>query len=254
MSERKGSGRVSTVQFDYTGDRVLITGAAGLIGRALVARFAEAGADVVAVDRDGERLAKTCEEIPRITLLVGDLAREEFADEVFARIDALGGLDVLVNNAAVTTYRDAFVDLKTSVWDEIVAANLRSAYLLSVRAVRRWRDAGRGGVIVSLSSPGASRAHEDQSAYDVTKAGIEALSRAIAVELGSAGIRANCIAPASVVGEPRPATDLPSGRTTSPDDVADAALFLASPAASQVNGHALFVDGGLLARLRAEGE
>jgi 3-oxoacyl-[acyl-carrier protein] reductase len=120
--------------------------------------------------------------------------------------------------------------------------------------VRRWRDAGRGGAIVSLSSPGASRAHEDQSAYDVTKAGIEALSRAIAVELGSAGIRANCIAPASVVGDSQPATDLPSGRTTSPDDVADAALFLASPAAAQINGHALFVDGGLLARLRAEGE
>jgi NAD(P)-dependent dehydrogenase (short-subunit alcohol dehydrogenase family) len=245
---------VSSVQFDYTGERVLITGAAGLIGRTLVARFAEAGAEVVAVDRDSDRLAKTCDDVPGAILVAGDLAREEFADELFARTDALGGLDVLVNNAAITTYRLPFAELDSSVWDEILAANLRSAYLLSWRAVRRWRDAGRGGAIVSLSSPGASRAHEDQSAYDVTKAGIEALSRAIAVELGGAGIRANCIAPASVVGEPRPAVDLPSGRTTSPDDVADAALFLASPLASQINGHAVFVDGGLLARLRAEPE
>src|SRR5690606_10193974 len=95
-------------------------------------------------------------------------------------------------------------------------------------------------------------AHDDQSAYDVTKAGIEALSRAIAVELGGLGIRANCIAPASVVGEIRPATDIPAGRTTAPEEVADAALYLASPAAAQLNGHVLRVDGGLHARLRTD--
>ncbi len=245
---------MSRVEYDYSGERVLITGAAGLIGRTLVSRFAEVGAEVIAVDRDADRLAKTCEGVPRTTPVPGDLAEEAFADELFARIDRLGGLDVLLNNAAITTYRVPFADITADIWDEVMAANLRSVYLLSVRAVQRWLAAGRGGAIVSLSSPGASRAHEDQSAYDVTKAGIEAISRAIAVELGSHGIRANCIAPASVVGEPRPAVDLPSGRTTSPDQVADAALFLASPAAAQVNGHALFVDGGLLSRLRAEPE
>ena len=245
---------MTAVEFDYTGDRVLVTGAAGLIGRTLVSRFAQAGAEVLAVDRDADRLAKTCEGVPRAAALAGDLSQEPFADEVFAMLDQRGGLDVLVNNAAVTHFRVPFEQITSDIWDEVLAANLRSVYLLSVRAVRRWRASGRGGAIVSLSSPGASRAHEDQSAYDVTKAGIEAISRAIAVELGSYGIRANCIAPASVVGEPRPATDLPSGRTTSPDDVADAAMFLASPAAAQINGHALFVDGGLLARLRTEPE
>ncbi|MGC4956875.1 SDR family NAD(P)-dependent oxidoreductase [Actinomadura citrea] len=242
---------MSAVRFDYTGERVLVTGAAGLIGRALVRRFADAGAAVLAVDVDAGGLA-VHDGDPRVATMPGDLAREDVADAVFARVVRDGGLDVLVNNAAMTGLRTPFIDIDAGVWDAVIAANLRSAYLLSVRAVRHWRDAGRGGTIVSLSSPGGSRAHEDQSAYDVTKAGIEALSRAIAVELGGLGIRANCIAPASVGGEVRPATDLPAGRTTAPEEVADAALFLASPAASQLNGHVLRVDGGLHARLRTD--
>jgi 3-oxoacyl-[acyl-carrier protein] reductase len=239
------------VHFDCRGERVLVTGAAGLIGRTLVSRFAAAGAEVFAVDRDEEGLG-VFGASPGVTVVAGDLAREEVADDVFARLGRAGGVDVLVNNAAITGYRVPFIDLGAAVWDEVVAANLRTVYLLSARAARYWRSAGRGGSIISLSSPGASRAHEDQSVYDVTKAGIEALSRAIAVELGGAGVRANCIAPASVVGEPRPAADLPSGRTTSPDEVADAALFLASPASAQLNGHTLHVDGGLLSRLRTD--
>lgn len=242
---------MSTVTFDFTGERVLVTGAAGLIGRALVHRFAGAGAEVLAVDVDADGL-KVFDAVPRVATLTGDLAREDVADAVFARLARDGGLDVLVNNAAMTELRTPFIDIDADVWDAVVAANLRSAYLLSVRAVRHWRDAGRGGVIVSMSSPGGSRAHDDQSAYDVTKAGIEALSRAIAVELGGLGIRANCIAPASVVGEVRPATDIPAGRTTAPEEVADAALYLASPAAAQLNGHVLRVDGGLHARLRTD--
>jgi NAD(P)-dependent dehydrogenase (short-subunit alcohol dehydrogenase family) len=242
---------MSAIRFDYHGERVVVTGAAGLIGRALVTRFAEVGAQVLAVDRDAEGL-KVFADTARVSTFAGDLGREDVADAVFARLEPLGGLDVLVNNAAITEYRIPFIELDTPVWDEIMAANLRSAYLLSVRAARLWRAAGRGGAIVSLSSPGGTRAHEDQSAYDVTKAGIEALSRAIAVELGGAGIRANCIAPASVVGEVRPADDLPSGRTTAPEEVAEAALFLASPAAAQLNGHTLHLDGGLHARLRTD--
>jgi NAD(P)-dependent dehydrogenase (short-subunit alcohol dehydrogenase family) len=239
------------VHFDCRDERVLVTGAAGLIGRTLVSRFAAAGAEVFAADRDEEGL-KIFREVPRVTTVAGDLAREDVADDLFAHLDRTGGLDVLLNNAAITEYRVPFIDLDSAIWDEVVAANLRSTYLLSARAARHWRSAGRGGSIISLSSPGASRAHEDQSVYDVTKAGIEAMSRAIAVELGGAGVRANCIAPASVVGEIRPATDLPSGRTTSPDEVADAALFLASSASAQLNGHTLYVDGGLLSRLRTD--
>ncbi|MDL4817511.1 SDR family NAD(P)-dependent oxidoreductase [Actinomadura opuntiae] len=243
---------MSAVRFDYRGERVVVTGAAGLIGRALVARFAGAGARVLAVDVDADGL-KVHDGAPGVDVLAGDLAREDVADAVFERLRADGGgLDVLVNNAAMTELRTPFADIGAAVWDAVVAANLRSAYLLSVRAVRYWRDAGRGGAIVSMSSPGGTRAHENQSVYDVTKAGIEALSRAIAVELGGLGIRANCIAPASVVGTVRPATDIPSGRTTSPEEVADAALYLASPAAAQLNGHVLHLDGGLHARLRTD--
>ncbi|TDE22702.1 SDR family oxidoreductase [Actinomadura sp. 6K520] len=243
---------MSGVRFDFSGERVLVTGAAGLIGRALVHRFADAGAEVLAVDVDAEGL-KVFDGLPRVAAMPGDLAREDVADAVFERLRRDGGgLDVLVNNAAMTELRTPFIDIGADVWDAVIAANLRSAYLLSVRAVRYWRDHGRGGVIVSMSSPGGSRAHEDQSAYDVSKAGVEALSRAIAVELGGLGIRANCVAPASVVGDVRPAADLPAGRTTAAEEVADATLFLASPAAAQLNGHVLRVDGGLHARLRTD--
>ncbi|TDC90464.1 SDR family oxidoreductase [Actinomadura sp. 7K507] len=242
---------MSAVRFDFAGERVLVTGAAGLIGRALVHRFADAGAGVLAVDVDREGL-KVFDAMPRVTAMPGDLAREDVADAVFDRLRRDGGLDVLVNNAAMTELRTPFIDIDAEAWDAIIAANLRSAYLLSVRAARYWRDNGRGGAIINMSSPGGSRAHDDQSAYDVTKAGMEALSRAIAVELGGLGIRANCVAPASVVGEVRPATDIPAGRTTAPDEVADATLFLASPAAAQFNGHVLRVDGGLHARLRTD--
>ncbi|WP_344598708.1 SDR family NAD(P)-dependent oxidoreductase [Actinomadura vinacea] len=241
--------------FDYEGARVLVTGAAGLIGRALVTRFAGSGAEVIAVDRDADGLKTLADLVPaggRLATLAADLAGEEAADRVFDLVDRAGGLDVLVNNAALTEYRTPFIDIDSATWDTIIAANLRSAYLLSVRAVRRWRDAGRGGAIVNMSSPGGARAHEDQSAYDVAKAGLEAMARAIAVELGGLGIRANCIAPASVVGDVRSTTDIPSGRTTSPEEVADAALFLGSSAAAHVNGHVLRVDGGLHARLRTD--
>jgi 3-oxoacyl-[acyl-carrier protein] reductase len=245
---------VNRAEFDYSGERVVVTGAAGLIGRALVSRFAGAGAEVLAVDRDADGLKVFADKAfpGSVSTLAADLAEEEAAEEVFARLDAAGGLDVLVNNAALTEYRTAFIDIDTATWDAVMGANLRSAYLLSVRAVRRWRDAGRGGAIINMSSPGGARAHEDQSAYDVTKAGLEALARAIAVELGGLGIRANCIAPASVVGGIRPTTDIPSGRTTTPEEVAEAALFLASSAASQINGHVVRVDGGLHARLRTD--
>ncbi len=185
---------MSAVTFDYTGERVLVTGAAGLIGRALVHRFADAGAGVLAVDVDADGL-KVSRRRPGVATMANDLAREDVADAVFAGLVQDGGLDVLVNNAAMTEVRTPLIDISAGLWDAVIAANLRSAYLLSVRAARLWRDAGRGGAIVNLSSPGGSRAHEDQSAYDVTKAGIEALSRAIAVELGGLGIRANCIAP-----------------------------------------------------------
>jgi len=242
---------MSEVRFDFTGERVLVTGAAGLIGRALVRRFAGAGAGVLAVDLDAEGL-KVFDGMPRVAVMAGDLSREDVADAVFGRLREGGGLDVLVNNAATTELRTPFIDVGAAVWDAVTAANLRSAYLLSVRAVRYWRDGGRGGAIVNMSSPGASRAHDDQSVYDVTKAGLEALSRAIAVELGGLGIRADCVAPVSVVGAVRPATDLPAGRTTAPEEVADAAMFLASPAAAQINGHVLRVDGGLHARLRTD--
>ncbi|PZG01923.1 SDR family NAD(P)-dependent oxidoreductase [Micromonospora deserti] len=226
--------------FDFTGARVLVTGAAGLLGGACARAFRDAAAQVVATDLKPA-------EIPGTTFVVGDLTEDTFLDRLHA--DA-GPLDILVNCAAVTHQLMDFCDTTGAMLDEQYAANLRPVHGLSARAARDWRRLARPGVIVNFSSPGAVRAHPDQSLYDATKGAIEALSRAMAVELGPYGIRVNCVAPASIgeAGDIR--RDTPLRDAVTPDDVCDAVLFLASPAARRITGTVLAVDSGLSAQLR----
>src|SRR5690606_3039260 len=106
---------MSAVRFDFAGERGLVTGAAGLNGRALVHRFADAGAEVLAVDVDAEGL-KVFDGVSRVATMPGDLGREDVADAVFDRVRKDGGLDVLVNNAAMTELRTPFIDIDADVW------------------------------------------------------------------------------------------------------------------------------------------
>ncbi|MER7336112.1 MULTISPECIES: SDR family oxidoreductase [unclassified Micromonospora] len=226
--------------YDFAGARVLVTGAAGLLGGACARAFRDAKADVVATDR---RPA----EIPGATVVLGDLTHESFLDRLHAEA---GPLDILVNCAAITHRLMDFCDTTGAMLDEQYAANLRPVHGLSARAARDWRQLGRGGVIVNFSSPGATRAHPDQSLYDATKGAIEALSRAMAVELGPYGIRVNCVAPASIGSAGDIRQDAPLRDAVTPTDVSDAVLFLASPAARRITGTVLVVDSGLSAQLR----
>jgi NAD(P)-dependent dehydrogenase (short-subunit alcohol dehydrogenase family) len=228
------------VRFDFTGARVLVTGAAGLLGGACAGAFRAAGADVVATDI---RPA----DLPGVDFIAGDLAEEAFLDQLHA---AASTVDVLVNCAAITRGRAAFCDTTGAMLDAQYAVNLRALHGLSVRAARDWRRLGRPGAIVNFSSPGAVRGHRDQSLYDATKGAIEALTRAMAVELGPYGIRVNCVSPASVGAEGDRRRDAPLGAVVTPADVSDAVLFLASPAARRITGTVLTVDSGLLAQLR----
>lgn len=243
----------------------LVTGASRGIGAAIARRLATDGARVVLAARDGARLEVVANDIVEqggdALVVIGDLTDESVVDELFDRVDRWAGhLDVLVNNASAVYGTEApLLELPTELWDAVIAANLRTTYLCTVRAARRMAMAG-GGTIVNISAASAQRAHRTVVAYDTTKGGIDAFTRAAALDLAPLGIRVNAVAPGAIVveawGDLQPAEltkrseTVPLGRLGRPEDIAAAVSFLCSAQASYVTGQVLAVDGGLLAQLR----
>ncbi|SDS46028.1 SDR family NAD(P)-dependent oxidoreductase [Jiangella sp. DSM 45060] len=219
---------------------VLLTGATGLVGDALAERLRADGWRVVGVGLD----AGGPDDV------VADLAD----DADLARVERLVGevpeLRAVVTNAGVTGPRRRPQDVTVADWDAAQAINVRPVLALSLAAARRWIAAGEAGAVVTVSSPGATRAHLHRAVYDATKGAVEALTRALAVDLGEHGIRVNAVVPAAVGGDH---PDLPLGRGAAPEDVAAAVAFLVSDEARSTTGHCLAVDGGLLAQARSRG-
>ena len=247
-------------------DRVaLVTGASRGIGAAIARRLATDGARVVLAARDRARLEVVSGEIVErggdALAVSSDLTDESAVDDLFDRVDRWAGhLEVLVNNAASVYGTEApLLQLPTGLWDAVIAANLRTTYLCTVRAARRMATSG-GGAIVNISAASAQRAHRTVVAYDTTKGGIDAFTRAAALDLAPLGIRVNAVAPGAIVVEAwgdLPSEELakrsdtvPLGRLGRPEDIAAAVSFLCSAEASYVTGQVLAVDGGLLAQLR----
>jgi len=245
---------------------VLVTGAAGGIGSASVRAFAAAGWTVLAADRRAEAAPPEASRF-----FAADVSREE---EVQALFDDLGGqvdrLDALVNNAAIQTAKP-LVDMSVSEWDEVMASNLRSAYLTARRGLPLL-SAARGS-IVNVSSVHAVATSVGISAYAASKGGLVALTRAMAVEFAPLGIRVNAVLPGAVDtpmlrqglhrGAVRGASvderlaelgrRTPLGRVGRPDEIAQSILFLADASRSSfVTGQTLVVDGGATARLSTE--
>jgi NAD(P)-dependent dehydrogenase (short-subunit alcohol dehydrogenase family) len=244
-------------QFDFHGKLVVVTGASGAIGGAIAAEFHRAGAHVIATGRNRDALADLRETLgSRCECIQGDMADEAHLQAVIARANALGGVDVLINNAGMTQTRKSTDETDLADFDEIVSVNLRATYSLSLGVIRQWIQDKRPGVVVNVSSPGAQRAHRNNAIYDVSKGGIDAMTRCLAVDFGRHGIRVNAIAPAQVPHShtlnvnPAAAQGLPLPRHGTPQEAAWPVLFLASDAASFITGHVLPVDGGLLAQLR----
>jgi 3-oxoacyl-[acyl-carrier protein] reductase len=243
----------------------LVTGASRGIGAEIARRLAADGARVLLAARDRERLENVAAEIAGrggdALPVAADLTDESAVDDLFDRLDRWAGhLDVLVNNAAAVYGTEApLLELPTDLWDAVMAANLRTTYLCTVRAARRMASAGRG-VIVNISAASAQRAHRAVVAYDTTKGGIDAFTRAAALDLAPLGIRVNAVAPGPIVveawGELPPdefakrSETVPLGRLGRPEDIAAAVSFLCSAEASYVTGQVLAVDGGMLAQLR----
>jgi meso-butanediol dehydrogenase/(S,S)-butanediol dehydrogenase/diacetyl reductase len=236
---------------------VLVTGGSSGIGAATVRAFSAEGARVVATGRSAERLAGIAADAGAETV-VTDLAEPGAGRRVVAEaIDRLGSLDVVVNNAGVAI--DAPVlDTTDEVWRATLAVNLDAAFEVA-QAAARHMVTRRRGAIVNVASIDAFVPEAPLLAYNVSKAGLVALTRTFALELGHLGVRVNAVAPGetlTAMTEDDLADEtfrrsylagVPAQRAASPEEVAAPILFLASDEASYVNGSTLVVDGGTIA-------
>jgi len=243
-------------------DRIaLVTGSTSGIGRGIARRFAALGAKVVVHGRDQAGASQTLEAIGgeggEAAWFAADLADAAACSRLVAfSVERFGGLDILVNNAALTTRGD-IEHVPLHIVDSLFAVNLRAPLLLIQAAVPHLKARG-GGAIVNIGSGSNKMPFPNLAAYTASKGGIELLTRVAAVELGPLGIRVNCVAPGAIEIE-RTRQELPDyaatwGRITplrrigTPDDVGSAVVFLASADASFVNGQTLWVDGALFSQ------
>jgi NAD(P)-dependent dehydrogenase (short-subunit alcohol dehydrogenase family) len=240
---------------------VLVTGAGSGLGRGIARRFGEAGARVVVHYRASAPGAQAVADAigrGRAVAVGGDLTRPEDARALVERaVEAFGRLDVLVNNAGIYPLA-GLVDMTLEQWDAVLGSTLTSVFLATQAAARRMIAQGGGGAIVNVTSIEAENPAPAHSHYDAAKAGAAMHTRAAAQELGPHGIRVNAVAPGLIwregldeawpEGVARYRKAAPLGRLGRPEDVADACLFLASPAARWITGASLTVDGGVMTR------
>ena len=249
--------------FSLEGQVALVTGASRGIGKGIAVGLAGAGANLALVARSRSKLIEAQQEIQAIgvqaKIFPCDLSQTGGISELVAAVSAsYGRIDILVNNAG-TTHRDDAVDFPEERWDDVVKVNLKSVWLLSQQVGRGMIQRGSGKIIniaSLLSFSGGIRA----SAYAASKGGVAQLTKALANEWASKGVNVNAIAPgyiktdmaSALLNDPVRAAELmnriPAGQFGKPDDIAGAALFLASEAASYIHGHILTVDGGWMAR------
>ena len=254
------AGRVS-------GKVALITGGASGIGRATALLFAHEGAAIALADVNADAGRRVADEITqfggRVFFDTVDVTRAADCQRLVERaIREFGRIDILFNNAGITR-RATVLDLSEEDWDRVMAVNVKSIYLLSREVIPHMQKAG-GGTIINTASGWGLVGGAKAAVYCASKGAVVLLTKAMAVDHGEQNIRVNCVCPgdtdtgmlreeAQQLGEENSrflaeAAKRPLGRVGTPEEIAQAALYLASAASSFVTGTALVVDGGGLAR------
>lgn len=248
------------------GSVAVVTGGAGGIGNATSTALAELGATVIVADLDAHGAEQVANSIVaqggRAKALQVDVTSEAAVEAFFeAVIDREGRIDILVNNAGIAIRHPA-TELTLADWDKVISVNITAGFLCARVAARAMIEAGSGGTIVNVSSiMGLSGGGlYPNISYQTSKGAVVNMTRALAIEWASDGIRVNAVAPtyvrtnliAGLLENPDLVAKIedmtPLGRLAEPEEVAAAICFLASPAAAMVTGHVLPIDGGFLAQ------
>ena len=240
------------------GQTAVITGGASGIGKSIVQRFLEAGANCLAADLNEEALAALKQELAeygdKLDVVKVDVSSRDDVDGMVDRaVQTFGQMDIIVNNAGWGC-KKPLVETDEVSFDRSIALNLKATYFMTQIAAKQMIQQGHGGRIINISSTGALQGERNSSIYAATKAGIMALSRAAALELGPSGITINCVLPGftrtnnnchvphTIDESFIPIT--PTGRVTVAQDIANACLFFAGEEAAQITAQCLPVDGG----------
>jgi 3-oxoacyl-[acyl-carrier protein] reductase len=243
--------------FNLSGKTALVTGATGGIGGAIARALHQAGATVAVSGRQAEKLEVLAKELgERAHVLPCDLAdRAAVSKLIDAAIAKLGRLDILVNNAGLT--RDnLFMVMKDEQWDEVIAVNLTSTFMLCRAAARAMlRAKPNFGRIINIASISGVFGNPGQGNYSASKAGMIGMTKSLAREVGARSITANCIAPGFIVTPMTQALNqkqteeiakmIPAQRFGTPEEIAAGVVYLASEEAAYITGQTLHINGGM---------
>jgi glucose 1-dehydrogenase len=251
------------------GKNALITGATSGIGQAIAVRLAQEGVNVAINYRKSpedasdtlEMLEKACDEIRgcgvKNILVQGDVSKEEdIVEMVNTTIEQLGSLDILINNAGIQTESPAH-ETKIEDFDRVIAVNLRGAYICAREAIKHFLNRDFPGVIINISSVHEIIPRPQYLSYSISKGGMGNLTKTLALEYASKGIRVNAIAPGATITRINKAwtndpeekakveSHIPMGRAGTAEEMAATVAFLASEETTYITGQTLFIDGGL---------
>jgi len=249
-----------------TGKNVLITGASSGIGQAIAIRFAKEGANVAINYRSGDEQAEATQAMARLVgpspaakhlIVQADVSNEDQVKAMFGKtLEALGRLDVLVNNAGIQKPCPSH-EIETADFDRILGVNLRGPFLCAREALRHFLSRPGGGVILNNSSVHEIIPKPKYLSYSITKGGMENLTKSLALEYAGSGIRVNAVGPGAVVTPINKAwidnpqaraeveSHIPMSRAAEADEIASVFAFLASDQASYITGQTIFACGGL---------
>ncbi|AII03423.1 MULTISPECIES: SDR family NAD(P)-dependent oxidoreductase [Rhodococcus] len=245
--------------FDLKGKTALVTGAGRGLGKAIADGLAEAGAVVYGTTRSRETAESVSARYgtPAVALEMTDTA--SIRRGVAELLDASGGIDLLVNNAGINIPKPA-IEITDEDWDSVLDTNLRGSFFLTTEFATSWLASSTPAAVVNIASQAGLVAIEERAAYGTSKAALIHLTKVLALEWASSGIRVNAVAPTfvrtdlteSTLSRPDWAAELqsriPMGRFGEPEDIVGAVIFLLSDAASLVTGHTIAIDGGYTIR------